>query len=270
MTGLKDLFYSASAVILVLLIISACSSIPTPAPVVENIEVTRLVPQTVVVTQIMEIILTATSLPPTETPLPTNSPTPEPVTNTTGTVEPGQVNPEGLSAWCFPEGVLFPEKYIDANATKHEAGVEYGFINGALEITNIPKTSCTFIYQLDQPVAAGTSLNIHDIGQKQPWLTSPLTTSAADPSKAFVTLTHAYIINPPGWDFSFDFVINGSDGSLIRTDRVNIHRWDPGVCWDGVNLIGHPCVAVKNRIHIHGIMVILLHPLRSSKRSRSK
>jgi hypothetical protein len=51
---------------------------------------------------------------------------------------------------------------------------------------------------------------------------------------AFVTLNHAYIINPPGWDFGFNFVLNGPDGSQIRTDRVNIHRWDPGLCWDGV------------------------------------
>lgn len=230
MTGFKKYINPIIAFILLIALLSAC----TPAPVVENIEVTRLVPQTVVVTQIMEIILTATSLPPTETPLPTSSPTPETVTNTTQTIEPGQVNPVGLSAWCFPEGILFPEKYIDANATMHEAGEPYGFINSALEITNIPKTSCTFIYQFDQPLAAGTSLNIHDIGQKKAWLTSPLTPSANDPSKAFATLTHAYIVNPPGWDYYFDFVVNGADGSLIRTDRVNIHRWDPGVCWDGV------------------------------------
>ena len=56
--------------------LSSCT--PAPGP---NIEVTRLVPQTVVVTQIMEIILTATSLPPTETPLPTSSPTPETIAN---------------------------------------------------------------------------------------------------------------------------------------------------------------------------------------------
>ncbi len=218
------------AIIILISVLSAC----TPAPVVENIEVTRLVPQTVVVTQIMEIVLTATSLPPTETPLPTSSPSPEIVFNTTETVQICQINPEGLNAWCFREGVLFPEKYIDANATMPEYADAYGFVSGALEIINIPKSSCTFIYNLDQPLAAGTTMNIHDIGQKKPWLTSQLIQSAADPNTAFVTTTHAFIVNPPGWDFSYDFVLNGPDGSLIRTDRVNIHRWDPGVCWDGV------------------------------------
>ncbi len=223
--------------LILLLVVSACSpAAPTAAPVVEKFEVTVLVPETVVVTQVVEVIITATTQPPTATPIPTETPAPQVTADAVVAVPApaSQVNTEGLSAWCFPEGVLYPEKYIDANGTKHEAGEQYGFVSGALEITNIPKTSCTFIYKFDQPVAAGTGLNVHDAGQAKTFLTSALTPAAADPSMAFVTLTHAYIVNPPGWDFAFDFVVNGPDGSQIRTDRVNIHRWDPGVCWDGV------------------------------------
>ena len=58
------------AVLSVVIFISGCSS-PTPQP----LEVTRIVPQTVIVTQIVERVITATPEP--ATPTPTLTPTPE-------------------------------------------------------------------------------------------------------------------------------------------------------------------------------------------------
>lgn len=55
--------------LIVLIILSGCSS-----PTAQTIEITRIVPQTVVVTQLVEVIITATPIPATLTPTVTNTP----------------------------------------------------------------------------------------------------------------------------------------------------------------------------------------------------
>jgi hypothetical protein len=66
---LNRVFILVSVSIVLLTFFSGCAS---PSP--EIVEVTRVVPQTVIVTQLVEIVITATPIPPTSTPAFTSTP----------------------------------------------------------------------------------------------------------------------------------------------------------------------------------------------------
>lgn len=207
--------------LLLLLALPACSSSKVePAPLI--VEVTRLVPETVVVTQIVEHLITTTPEPAAPE---LSEATPTPL------VSADSLPADELSVWCMPSGY----RAVSAESSQPPAGARQGrFIGGALEIRNTPVSSCTFIYSFDQPVPPGLTLAVYEWGRPKPWLTAELKPAADNPNLGIVSLIHSFIIDPPAWEISYQFKVLGADGSEKRADTVNIYRWDPGLCWDGV------------------------------------
>ncbi len=165
---------------------------------------------------------------PTSTPIqPTN--TPEPTATAMPTL--GVVAEDGLSAWCLLPGMLATQ-YKDPSAPPQNAVfgtvTEEGF-----DVSNLPYTACTFIYQFNQAAAPGMKLQIFEVEQTKPWLTADLLPVETDPNSAAAQVSHIYIVQPPLWDVSYDFAVVNADGTEIRRDRVNLHRWKPELCWNG-------------------------------------
>lgn len=161
---------------------------------------------------------TDTPVPPTDTPEPTVAPT-------LGTLE------DGLSAWCLPTGML-STLFTDPAAPPQNAVFGAASAQG-FEINSLPQTACTFIYTFNQEVTPGMKLQVFGLDQAAPWLTADLVPVESAPDSAAAQLSHTYITQPPFWDVSYDFVVVGEDGSEIRRDRVNLHRWKPKLCWNG-------------------------------------
>ncbi len=162
--------------------------------------------------------LTATPPPPTDTPQPTATPN-------------IALAQDGLSAWCLPENVLVSAA-SDPLAPPSKAQI--GKIeNGALEIRNMPFSVCIFLYTFNQPAPSGLKLEIYDLNQKTPWWKADLTPVSSKPTTVYVRLRHTYIINPPLWNVGYEFVLRDASGTELHRDRVNLHRWITGLCWQG-------------------------------------
>lgn len=164
--------------------------------------------------------LTATPPLPTPTPLPLPSATPELA-----------LAQDGLSAWCLPPNVLVSAA---SDPLAPPAKAELSKVEkGALEIRNMPFSVCNFLYTFNQPAPDGLTLEIYDQGQKTPWWKTDLSPISDKPTIAYTALRHTYIIDPPLWNVSYDFVLRDSSGTELHRDRVNLHRWVTGLCWQG-------------------------------------
>jgi hypothetical protein len=171
---------------------------------------------------------TNTQVPPTATPLPpteTAAPPPSPTAAILG------LAPDGVSGWCLPENVLVsaasdplkpPER---ANLGKVE--------NGALEIRNMPFSVCVFLYKFNQPAPAGLKLEIYDLNQKAPWWKVDLLPVNGQPETVYTNLRHTYIVNPPLWNVGYEFAVRDASGKEVTRGKVNLHRWETGLCWQG-------------------------------------
>jgi hypothetical protein len=138
---------------------------------------------------------------------------------------------DSLSAWCIQEGVAL--SYI-SDPLKPLDNVRTGtIVNGALEVRNLPAGACVFIYSFNQPAPQGLKLQVFDSLNKEPWLTADLTPVQGQPQSAAVTLTHSYIVAPPAWEIHYQFALIDANGTELRRDPVNLHRWEPAICWNG-------------------------------------
>lgn len=173
---------------------------------------------------------TATPVPPTATPEPTATAT------ATATVTPaptlGPADGESFSAWCVEEGVS--TQYITDPLTPLDTNRPGAVRDGALEVRNLPAGACVFLYTFNQPAPQGLKLNVYDTLSAEPWLTADLVPVESRPETVAAVLTHAYIVAPPAWDISYTFAVVDSAGSELRRDPVNLHRWEPPLCWNGM------------------------------------
>lgn len=174
---------------------------------------------------------TAPTLPPsptaTETPVPPTS-TPQPsATPTLGIAQ------EGLSAWCMPENSGYKNKSLTAVQAPETARIGE-IVDGALEIKNLPASACAFLYTFNQTAPTGLKLEFYEARQAKPWLVADLLPVEGSPNTLAAVLYHTYIIAPPLWDVSFEFAVRDANGTEIRRDPLNLHRWRPKLCWNGI------------------------------------
>ncbi len=161
---------------------------------------------------------TATPLPPTATPQPSATPN-------------LALAQDGLSAWCLPQNVLVSAA---SDPLAPPAKAQIGKIeNGALEIRNMPWSACVFLYTFNQPAPSGLTLEIYDLNQKTPWWKADLTPISSKPTTVYTLLRHTYIIDPPLWNVGYEFAVRDANGTELHRDRVNLHRWVTGLCWQG-------------------------------------
>jgi hypothetical protein len=209
---------------LVILLLSSCSQAATPAqpatPV--EVEVTRVVEKTVIVTQVVEKIITATPLPTTPSASSEESETVEAASQPT-------TNSAGIDAWCLktrpvvgePPSFQMPEKAIPAK-----------FTDVGLTLTT-ETASCTIVYTFDRAASEGMVLKVYDT-RKDPWINASLTISPENPNQAAVVLVHPYVVNPPFWSVDYRFSLCDAQGNEIRSDKITMKRgWIPKQCFDG-------------------------------------
>lgn len=202
----------------------------------------------------IQATISPTQAPAAETPMPpaepTLPPTAEPaqptetaVVEPTATTEPVQAEatatpaaPEALSAdaiqgWCLPEdatmAMMTDPLNPPASARVGEQGVD------ALEIRNLPAFACVFSYKLNGPAPDSLQLQVFEARAAKPWLTEALAPVEGSPNTVSALLRHSYIIAPPMWDWSYTFaLVDASTGTELRRDTVNMHRWEPALCWN--------------------------------------
>lgn len=208
----------------------ACA--PEPAAPPAPVEVTREV--TVMVTQLVHVVVTATPAPElaTATASPTmasgttislQSETPAPVAS------PGE---NGFNAWCIPTHFYDPQDDRATTGIMPVGAVPMLPAEDRVELIS-QMSECDFVYRFDQPLPAGTKLSIfYDSGAKL--MDLDLKPLPNNPAAAFASSTTQYIIDPPFWFIDYVFKVVTSDGGILRTDNVRIKRsWDPGRCYGG-------------------------------------
>lgn len=212
---------SIGSAILVLTILAlgltACS--PAPAATTE-VEVTRIVQETVIVTEIVEVIVTATPEP--APPEPTPTATPDKLT----------LNADGFNAWCLPRNTSSLVERINADGSMPETAKAYATVDGIPEITT-QVSSCTFAFTFNTPINEDLELQFLD-NNGFAFQTSPLTALASIPNMAYSAETHQYIINPPFWQITYTVQVVNASGEVLWTSPVSFRRgWIPVKCYYG-------------------------------------
>jgi len=240
------------AMILVVVFLAACQPAEIEPQVVE---VTRVVQETVLVTQISEVIITATpeAVPPTQMPttfptMPANLPgqaTSEAGSQQTVPAVPTQSGEQAanndpavtvasgvLSGYCMPEksGSLIGAP--TPSASMPAAGKPLTVVDGVTQIPS-PMEVCTFVFDFGMPAAKGSKLEVYDVGQNSPWFTQSLMSASGNPNLSLAVVTHQFIINPPFWEIPYVFKVRSSDGTEQWSEQVLVKKWVPEKCWNG-------------------------------------
>lgn len=169
--------------------------------------------------------------PPTPTPAPTATATTAPTATQPPTATPAPLAAEAVQGWCLPEDATLA---MIGSPLDPAAGARIGALeNGALEIRNLPALACVFSYTLNNPAPEGLQLQVFEARAAEPWLTAQLAPVEGSPNIVAATLRHTYIIAPPRWDWSYTFaLVDSATGTELRRDTVNMHRWEPELCWN--------------------------------------
>lgn len=213
-----SLWFAFLALAVLVISLTACS--PAPAASVPPVEVTRLVEQTVVVTQIVEVVVTATPEPAAAEPAP--SPTPDLMT----------IANDGFHAWCLPVNTSSLAPRINPDGSMPEGGTAYKIAGGIPEITT-QVASCTFAFSFNSPVTEPVEIQFLDT-KGFAFLKSPLTPAETNPNLAYSVETHQYIINPPFWQITYDVQVVNASGEVVWASPVSFRRgWVPAKCYYG-------------------------------------
>lgn len=228
------------AIISGIFLLTSCSLIEPKV-----VEATVLVPQTVVVTEIVEKIVTATPAPATITPLVTVI-----STQSTSLSEPGAATPSayvnqastdstsdgkmlnGLSGWCMPLGSTGPGD-IDYGRYGMPVTGRPGRVEDGMNVMHIPGEYCTLIFEFSSPVGSGGKVEVKQIHNNQTFYEVDLTPSAANPNISYAHLYHNYVITPPLWGVSYLIEAVDGNGSTRWSGEILFQKTDPGLCWDG-------------------------------------
>jgi len=181
---------------------------------------------------------TAVPVEPTATAEPTAVPTAEPTPEPQPTAAPTEARPaptevpQGLTAWCM--GLEFNGAANYAGGVyEMPAGGKAAVMNGDVVNLSVPAVSCTLAFQMSQPLAAGTRLELAEMNSATAWLSAELTPAAGSDRQGFVTLTHAYVINPPFWEITYPYRVKGPDGTVLAEGKLRLAKPAPQLCWNG-------------------------------------
>lgn len=211
-----------------LLAIMELSSCSTPPPQVSVI--TEVVKETVLVTQIVPEVITATPVPPTFTPTATlATPTASLSITPTGTVD-------VFTSWCTE----WVDELVDGKQAQPWIMPAQGATAGKTvydyTVLTFPAVSCTIVFNFGAPLPADTKLELYDMwATHDPWLTVPLLFTDTDPNIAYAVLTHTYITSAPAYDVKYVFKVRTPD-STEKWERIMLFSrgWHPrNRCWNG-------------------------------------
>jgi len=212
------------AVLLALFLLAGCAPKPAGTPVYLP---TAPVTETSAPTNTVEPTAVPTA---TSTPEPTATDTPQP-TNTA--IPPLAVVPEQSAFWCLPIDYAFPAS-AEPITNVAPAGARAGAMkDGALNI-QIPALSCTLVYAFNQPMPAGTRIQIaYAVTPDSPWADTELTPVPDNPNLGYFKTENQFVINPPYWEITFPVKVLGPDGSELWKADVRFFKALPNLCWDG-------------------------------------
>lgn len=230
----------AVAVVLAAVIVLVSERIENsrPSEVSAQREVTRLVERTVLVTQIVERLITPTAglvlaTPTAIQPLPTAAATETPAPLA---LEPG-VSPQGVNAWCQPrpgdpDSIVIPITGSTGAVKPPENALHAAWVEDVLTVTTQVQ-SCTFSVAFSPAFPAGARLQVQDMSPV-PFVDVELAPLEGDPLTGSVTLDHPYVVDPPYWQVIYTVSVLGPDGALLWQQPVNFKRaWQPQPCPDG-------------------------------------
>lgn len=177
----------------------------------------------------------ATPVPPTDTPLPipTATEVPPPTSTPTNTpLPPLAIESDGFSAWCIPIDTLVSKEY-EKEPWRMPEVAKPSYIRDDRPNLYLPVVSCTFVYTFNQPVPAGSELQVFQGTDSEPWLSAELIPVPDNPNIAYAILTHPMIINPPVWVITYPMYIVSLDEPDLWAEEIIMRRWEPEPCWDG-------------------------------------
>lgn len=237
----KSSIRSILVILFLSLVITTCG-VFSSAPA----EVTVVVPQTVEVTRLVEVVVTATPAQATITPLTTVQPTDS---GTAAPVEPGAATPadfsnpnfgagmtgellNGLSGWCMPLGYGKPDDtdFGQAGMPKY---TRPGFVDRDRSVVHIPGDFCTLVFQFSAPATQGATVEVKQVHNNLTFYSKPLIVSGSDPYVGYVHLDHTYIVNPPLWAVLYIVEVIDPGGAVRWSGEVWFEKTIPEPCWDG-------------------------------------
>ena len=227
-------------VLIGIVVLTACS---TGEP--QIVEATVLVPQTVVVTEIVERVVTATPAAATITPLSTPS-----ATQNTALSEPGAATPSafvisaadtyigngemlnGLTGWCMPLGSAAPGD-VDFGRYGMPATGRPGMVENGMNVMHIPGEYCTLVFELSSTITAGGKVQVKQVHNNQSFYEVELIPSISTPNVGYAHLYHNYVVNPPLWGVTYLIEASDANGSVVWSGEILFQKTQPDLCWDG-------------------------------------
>lgn len=199
-----------------------------------------------VIEQINPPTATPTEVPPTETPLPSPTPTVPPTetplpTNTatiapTATAVPAfAVAPDGINPFCLTKKFFIAaEEGPNGPASKPEKATD-GTIDKKTGLISfpIPAINCTLVLKFNQPAPTGMKLQIWDARPQEPFITYDMTVNPNNPNEVYAVMDHSMIVDPPKWWMDYTAVVVTSDGKEVFRNAIHVQKPLPPKCWDG-------------------------------------
>ena len=206
---------------------------PAADPAAAQREVTRVVEQTVLVTQIVERLVTATPEPVVITQMPTGTPGAT-ATSSSATPETLDVLADGLQIWCEPRSgqVVQADETIPVTGVAPDDAILAAPENGTLTVYTQVK-SCTFLVGFNRPFPEGLRLQVYD-RNPQPFVDEPLSPLQGDDNTGYVPLDHHFIVDPPYWEVTYSVSVVDAQDEVLWTQPVLFKRsWQPQLCPNG-------------------------------------
>ncbi len=224
---------AATAIVLAALIVLISERIENSrAPQVSaQREVTRIVEQTVIVTQLVNLMTTPTPLETTQPEVSvqlvsTNTPV---ASSTPGALA---VLPDGFDIWCLPKGSKTDEKIIPVTGQMPDGAVSAEKTAESLSVITQVK-NCTFMASFNQPLPEGIHLQVNDLNPV-PFIDEELLVSEENASIGYITLDHYFIVDPPYWEVTYQVALLSAEGECLWEKPVVFKRsWQPAPCPNG-------------------------------------
>jgi hypothetical protein len=174
-------------------------------------------------------IPTQTAVPPTATALPTETPLPSPTA-----IPALAVNPDGFSAWCYPDEQITAPPSGKGISKAPEGSNKSTVVDGVPNVP-IPGYSCNYVFEFNQPAPEGLKVEIYDWLQKKPAFNLPLDVASDNPNAAVLSTTNTYLSKRIFWEYTYKFIVKDKDGNELWNNPVKLNvPWRPAICLAGV------------------------------------
>jgi hypothetical protein len=211
---------------LLALVLGGCANLGSTPEVqvfTEQVEVTRVVEQTVIVEKIVEVIVTAT-------PAPTE---PSLEVAVAGDPASGELLDGKIKIWCLPQGKQEDLTSLTTSGTMLAEAQPARVVDGVVTQV-IESVYCAFTYDFGVPAPQGTLLKVFDPSGTE-FVSQEMLPVDSNPNMVYTVVRHPYVVNPPFWTIEYKTGVYGSGGEEIAAMQVNYKRgWTPFLCYGGV------------------------------------